>query len=478
MSMVVIGVLFLFGFGGENLALPLRVVELSVLALVILWVPVALAVNRSRLSLLSPIALQSVGYTIFFVILALQLLAKPELDYRGLSEMLPQVLLLLCAGYSCLLFGYCSGLGNKLGTVVRARIGIPAYDISSRRLVLVLFALYAIGWAARLVLIATGSYFHTVATDFRFSDIGNLVGQVEWLCKLVFIFVLVRYFKSPHSWGSRTILVIVSLLEIGYALPSGGRQALVELIIFGVVVYGFTRRLISFRLVVIMAVFALVVFPMLANYRSIVQADYNAGRTLDIDYLVQNLSDTTQHFFSGGVESILSGFSQTTQRNADIISVALIVRDTPSVFDYEYGSTYLGLPFFFIPRVIWPGKPSSLTNFLVTERYFPGSDPYQAGVAAVSLFGEFYLNFGTVGVLIGMFLWGIILRMIFAYTLPDQTANPFDLVLYVFCASYFLWISQTAAVLITILRMWFVIYLVAWILTRQHGYRGPASHSR
>jgi hypothetical protein len=89
---------------------------------------------------------------------------------------------------------------------------------------------------------------------------------------------------------------------------------------------------------------------------------------------------------------------------ADVMSL------TPSIVPYWAGETYYPLLFKFIPRMIWPDKPEEVTGRTFGQRYGytnltnPGTSINFAQLV------EEYANFGVGGVVIGMFLIGMIYR--------------------------------------------------------------------
>jgi hypothetical protein len=200
-------------------------------------------------------------------------------------------------------------------------------------------------------------------------------------------------------------------------------------------------------------------FPFVAQYRLIVGYQYYRSGTINI---LGALKEAISQFSSGQM-GIFEGIQQTIHRNSDIVPVAAIIRDTPKYLDFQYGKTYLGLLFFFIPRAIWPGKPTLLTAIWTTERYL-GLDPYNYSIAPTTLLGEFYLNFGELGIIFGMALWGIFLQFLYSYTKSGYIKNPSYLIFYSFMSIYFLWVSQTAAVTIIAIRIWIMIYLISLYL--------------
>jgi len=68
------------------------------------------------------------------------------------------------------------------------------------------------------------------------------------------------------------------------------------------------------------------------------------------------------------------------------------------------GSTYLAGVLLFIPRALLPSKPDGMGLYLRDVLYSSG---FQGGGVRVSQFGEALLNFGYVGVIVGMVLLGL-----------------------------------------------------------------------
>ena len=62
-----------------------------------------------------------------------------------------------------------------------------------------------------------------------------------------------------------------------------------------------------------------------------------------------------------------------------------------------------------IPRVAWPGKPTINLGNWINEHYT--SSVVLSTNFGPTFVGDFYLNFGVVGVLAGMLLLGLILRI-------------------------------------------------------------------
>jgi hypothetical protein len=108
--------------------------------------------------------------------------------------------------------------------------------------------------------------------------------------------------------------------------------------------------------------------------------------------------------------AVLHGLRAVIGRSANLDLLADVVRQTPRWVPYWGGETYLSLIGFAIPRVLWPNKPSKTLGQDFGHRYGYLND--NDGYTSVNfpLFVEFYTNFGEIGVLVGMFLVGVIYR--------------------------------------------------------------------
>jgi hypothetical protein len=221
------------------------------------------------------------------------------------------------------------------------------------------------------------------------------------------------------------------------------------------------------RLTLALLPLLIVSFILMGEFRDVYARYYKPGGG-GISDAIATAGASFQYFLTNPAE-LVNGLQSLNHRNSDITSVASIIRDTPSAYDYEYGRTYLGIALFAVPRVLWPAKPSLVIGFETTLKYFPGADPYNYASSPTTLFGEFYLNFGIMGCLAGMFLWGMFLKCIYVYAQPFDHRKPVYLCLYMFGAEYMFWVSQTAGVIVALLRMWCVLWVMGALARSKRG---------
>jgi len=121
----------------------------------------------------------------------------------------------------------------------------------------------------------------------------------------------------------------------------------------------------------------------------------------------------------------------TARRLAIVNSTATIVRDCGTRVEYAYGRTlWLGIVTTAVPRLFWPDKPTTNIGLEVGKTF------HMAGFAnysqiAPSQIGELYWNFNVPGIVVGMFLVGIWLRVLYLRFGANQGSNPLRLAMYV-----------------------------------------------
>lgn len=114
----------------------------------------------------------------------------------------------------------------------------------------------------------------------------------------------------------------------------------------------------------------------------------------------------------GLVATIASGANATFERSADMDLFADVVRRTPSEVPYWNGYTYTSLVGSFVPRMLWPNKPTKEIGQAFGHRY---SYLYYTNVTTainMPFLVEFYANFGVLGVFLGMAIVGVIYRIL------------------------------------------------------------------
>lgn len=166
---------------------------------------------------------------------------------------------------------------------------------------------------------------------------------------------------------------------------------------------------------VIVGVLAVVVLRGVADeYR---QVAWYRGSKLPVEDRVTLMADILHlHWQSDGLVAMIGdGFKVIALRSANLELMADVVRRTPSEVPYWNGQTYASLIGLAIPRLIWPDKPTKELGQAFGHRYdYVAVNDTHTAINLPQLI-EFYVNFGSWGVLVGMWLIGALYAVIERY---------------------------------------------------------------
>lgn len=219
------------------------------------------------------------------------------------------------------------------------------------------------------------------------------------------------------------ILAVVVPITSFLALFTGSKYAV--LIPWAMIVLStiLVQRRIAARWIVLAVFATALVYPV----GMFVRQDILAGNTLSpVTALRQPVATLGRMagFVTGSepLNYLQEGLISTVARMDCIGAASVLIRDTPRVSPFQRGRT-LGLFFVaFIPRVLWPGKPIITIGQWFTDTY--GSGPEIESSTAPSQIGEFFINFGYLGIIGGMLVYGILLRLLHQTLLAGRATTP------------------------------------------------------
>jgi len=134
------------------------------------------------------------------------------------------------------------------------------------------------------------------------------------------------------------------------------------------------------------------------------------GKVERVTFWVQNSFDKWNEALSDSSgESFRRALNPSVSRISLLNQSANVIEQTPSVVPYQYGWLYSYMAITWIPRVVWPNKPSmSEANQYYQVAYgLTTEDDINKVAISVGLLTEGFINFGWAGVVGIMFLVGI-----------------------------------------------------------------------
>ncbi|MGE3181450.1 MAG: O-antigen polymerase [Phycisphaerae bacterium] len=342
-------------------------IALTMVALVAWFI----CLTRPRAMLLDPISLGWGGF-IAFVALAILLLGwfEPFRSFADGKEKVVGLVVLGLVGYVAGLL--CGGTHRKLASLVptpRDTLNLPmVWTLTGISIVLYLFGVLATMFYseeflrvplafATAGLGAAGVLSVLLMTAFKSDTINKILGAIIFIA-VILVLSYTQFSRRPVPGLLGALVAMVYHLHI-------------------------RRKAVFARLMFLAGsagVILLVILFLTATRGSRIKGTDAVG----------TFSDKTRQSFIGGITVNVNAFEFCTITY-------------PEYYDYLWGSGMLPVLVWPIPRAIWEDKPLP-TGGVISPQY-TGKDSYSV---ANTFFGEAFVNFGTVGVPICLFVVGII----------------------------------------------------------------------
>ena len=403
-----------------------------------------------KLWIWSPLSVLSVIYFYYLVLGPAQAVASGDTSERFV-DMRPFYASALLGGFIslvCICLGFISNRkrGKKMESIPNQDQWLGYYGKWIVLAGLVLFSISTRGNIAQLInpLDAQGVAGSGGGT---FANYFNLSVNF-WIVGVTLLFIYFLRTKKGLLW-----FAIFFVLALGIYTTLGFRYRIILLLGSVVGAYYLTKRIRLSALVATAGVFLLITMMGIIN----ITRSYNRG--LDLGRL--DNGDSRSFFQSGLTESLIF---QTT---------GAVIELVPEEYDYVGFEPIVSTLLFPIPRAIYPQKNSARYLFDFLDRLF---GPYGQGAAMMS-FGEYYMAFGWLGLIVGSFLIGWFSRKLWNWFLANQR-NPFVIAAYV-CSVMYLYVVISRGYLPQVTMLFFfsvfpayaVVYLVKKKIPRRRRVR-------
>lgn len=318
----------------------------------------------------------------------------PEIDYSINEQNLRYGILIQLLSMLCLLVSY---------YLISKKYELK--ECKKITLTNVTYVLYFIVILSRIYLVLSN---RLIVFAFEEGTQASNIGQYAFMCS-AFGTTCVGFFMYccniyVNSKRKRIILLISICIEVIWALLSGAKTPLLELLIMWFFSKALTNNLkFNLRKISIALLSVCCVFVVNTAIRDSYSESYGRVQTN-----VNNQVGTIKNMDIDSTK-IINGLTVLLSRNDILDSISLIGDYTPNINPYLHGEQYIYMPLIpMIPRFLWSNKPTYNDGLYNSWRYRGVPDNYYVNYAA-GITGGFYWNFGFVGTLICMFIFGIIL---------------------------------------------------------------------
>ena len=214
---------------------------------------------------------------------------------------------------------------------------------------------------------------------------------------VVFLIFSIFIFSKRNIIVKRKKLLVIAafiFLLILFALNTTGRRDLIKMIVLFSVLWSLYIKPFKLRYILAGGIFCIFIMLGLVLYRT--------------TFSIQDVWTRINLIFNNS-DYLFLMVSSTLDFMPGHNNYEFIVENVPTESPYLYGASLSKILFLVIPRQLWPNKPSGVQELIVQQHdnIFVGGSSQ-----TTTMIGEFYWNFGIIGVVIGMGVLGYICKKI------------------------------------------------------------------
>lgn len=256
----------------------------------------------------------------------------------------------------------------------------------------------------------------TVSYLLLSSALGSFPTATAFISSGQYLFIAGLCLQCWVSWHAQEKRQFIQWLGLAFLLPFitilsrgfMGYGAVATLVVCTFVANFFRPR---WKIVLVGVVFLYVGFSFYVNYmrdRSEIRAAVWGGRS--VADRIERVTSTFGNFewFDPRSEQQLRRIDERLNQNVLVGAAVNMIQYTG---EYAYGKTVGDAVIALVPRVLWPEKPTAAGSGNLVGDYtgFTFSDGTSVGMGQVF---EFYINFGTLGVVIGFLIFGVLITLV------------------------------------------------------------------
>ena len=342
---------------------------------------------------------------------------------------LPFTIVLVMLGFAGLSLGYLSPFGSVLGRTIEKRL--PRQDFLPEQFIVPGIALLLLGVANVLLALVMGVIGYQKPEEITEFD-GLIFMTTSLWSQATFLLMYSLFRRKKYDFLFFLISIPLFVAALAKALFSGNRGSLLQIVFIFGLAYFFSGAKLSFKRGVLgVAVLSIALIAGMI-YGTTFRNLKGSESQVSMDRYSENITSTFSNVGGTDFSSTMSfAFSSIAVRLDALSSVAVVVSTYEQMAPYEEGygldhNVWRDLSTFLIPRFIWRDKPSESDPRRYSDLYFSNSE----SSFVITPFGDLLRNFGPIGVPIGMFLFGIVLRTLYRALVEEQKLITWRVVLY------------------------------------------------
>jgi hypothetical protein len=271
---------------------------------------------------------------------------------------------------------------------------------------------------------ALGLYFLVVifrylVIQFRylFVSLGGLRHFIEQLPLLTIgIFYLIQLRGKLNLKGKILLWLFLIPNRFLYIISGGGIGPLIYETSVVFYIYLYCRRRIPWLALILLGSFYLLIWGSRDDFRNL--AWYGPYQNLNSYRKAFLYLKLVRERTFNEKDYTMMAYKKLSYRTSHLVTFLKTVELTPRYIPYWGGYTYRTLAYSLIPRFIFPDKPQKQVGSEFGHRYHLLAPEDQSTSYNLPFIVEMYINFGPTGVVLGMFIFGLLLRIL--YTLVNH----------------------------------------------------------
>jgi hypothetical protein len=219
----------------------------------------------------------------------------------------------------------------------------------------------------------------------------HLTGKLDWI-------------RAAFLWG----FLIPVRIAIGLGTGSAASGLIVGIAV--AMMFASVRRSIPWKMMALGTVALFILRPAEAPYRIATWG----GRLSDASVIekAQVFGEIVYRITLGGAVPPQALIDMASMRLAQFTVFGEVIADTPAMVPFWEGESFYPILFKPIPRFIMPDKPEEVSGGWFGHRYGLISQENIKTSINLPQIVELYGNFGLIGVIVGMFIFGLIYRLL------------------------------------------------------------------
>lgn len=296
-------------------------------------------------------------------------------------------------------------------------------------------ALYGAGFITKVYLLKNHLFAYTTSMGKYYDNLASMqvLNSVSQFGVLALIVATIARYRHPHDSIWRVLFKVVLISEIFWGLISGMKGLVLQNFLVVALVSSFVMRKLNLKWFVILFFGLVLLYPFVNAYRLVVRG----GEAADITSFAA-AAEAGQMAVSktGGGESTVGdlgreGLDHALERLDLLTSVAQVLALGSRASMVKGDVHWWTLPFYpFVPRFLWPSKPilDEGARFTLALEGRSGDISTAGSSTAITYPGDLYLQFGLLGIPVGMLVLGIVTQWF--TNRVSHSVEPRDLFLY------------------------------------------------